>query len=64
MPLLDFRGTPFGIDIRKVVETGIQPTIDTGVSHKKPNIGQVGAGVTAAPLECFEKALEAFVETI
>lgn len=64
VPLLDFRGTPFGIDIRKVIETGIQPTIDTGVSHKKPNIGQVGAGVTAAPLECFEKALEAFVETI
>lgn len=57
---LDFRGAPTGIDIRKVVETGILPVINTGIAHKKPGIGQVGAGVVRAPLGCFEKALEAF----
>ena len=60
IPPLDFRGTPCGIDIRKVVETGIQPVINTGIAHKEPGIGQVGAGLTAAPMECFVKALEAF----
>ena len=62
IPNLNFRGTPLGIDIRKVVETGITPVINTGIAHRKPGIGQIGAGLTAAPMECFEKALEAFAE--
>jgi hypothetical protein len=62
IPNLNFRGTPIGIDIRRVVETGITPVINTGIAHKKPGIGQIGAGLTAAPLECFVKALEAFAE--
>jgi hypothetical protein len=49
-----------GIDIRKVVETGITPLINTGIAGKKPGVGQIGAGVARAPLACFEQALEAF----
>ena len=60
MPTLDFRGVPIGIDIRKVVETGICPVINTGIAHRQPGIGQIGAGITAAPLACFVAALEAF----
>jgi len=58
IPQLDFRGVPCGIDAVKVVETGILPFIDTGVAHKKPGIGQVGAGVLSAPAEPFIKAFE------
>jgi hypothetical protein len=62
IPNLNFRGTPFGIDIRKVVETGITPVINTGIAHRKPGIGQIGAGLTEAPMACFVKALEAFAK--
>lgn len=62
IPVLDFRGTPTGIDIRKVVETGIKPVINTGIAHKDPGIGQVGAGIVHPPMKCFEDALEAYIE--
>ena len=62
MPTLDYRGVPIGIDIRKVVETGICPVINTGIAHRQPGIGQIGAGITAAPMACFVAALEAFAE--
>ena len=62
IPALDFRGCPLGIDIRKVVETGIEPEIDTGIAHKEPGIGQIGAGLTVAPMACFTQALEAFAK--
>ncbi len=60
IPNLNFRGTPLGIDIRKVCETEITPVINTGIAHKNPGVGQIGAGLTSAPFECFSKALEAF----
>ncbi len=60
IPSLDFRGVPLGVDIRKVVETGLEPEIDTGISHKQAGIGQIGAGLTVAPMLCFAKAVEAF----
>ena len=60
IPILNFRGTPTGIDIRKVVETGILPQINTGIAHKAPGVGQVGAGLVNPPWECFEKAIIAF----
>ena len=60
IPGMDYRGVPTGIDIRLVMETGLMPTINTGVAHKKPGIGQVGAGVVRAPKGCFEAALAAF----
>jgi len=59
LPSLDYAGVPTGIDIRKVVETGIAPTINTGIAHREPGVGQVGAGVVRAPLACFEQAVEA-----
>lgn len=64
IPCLNFRGTPTGIDVVKVVETGILPFIDTGVAHKKPGIGQVGAGVLSAPPEPFVKAFEYFAKNL
>ncbi|WP_449452981.1 acyl-CoA synthetase FdrA [Streptococcus suis] len=60
IPNWNFEGTVLGIDIRKVVETGITPIINTGIAHKEAGLGQVGAGTVRAPLGCFEKALEAY----
>jgi uncharacterized protein DUF1116 len=62
IPALDFRGTPTAIDLRKVVETGILPVINTGIAHRNPGVGQVGAGLTEPPAECFHDALAALVE--
>jgi hypothetical protein len=53
VPALDFRGTPTGIDVRRVVETGIRPLINTGIAHRRAGVGQVGAGLVRAPLEPF-----------
>ncbi|MEW6084577.1 MAG: DUF1116 domain-containing protein [Chloroflexota bacterium] len=62
MPSLDFRGTPTGIDIRKVVELGITPRINTGIAHKNAGVGQVGAGLVRPPMVIFEQALMAYAE--
>jgi hypothetical protein len=59
LPALDFRGTPTGIDVRLVVQTGILPQITTGMAHRRAGVGQVGAGVVTAPMACFEAALRA-----
>ncbi len=64
IPNWDFKGAPLGIDIRKVVETGITPIINTGIAHKEAGVGQVGAGTVRAPLGCFEKALVAYAKSI
>ena len=62
IPPLDFRGTPTGIDVRRVVELGITPRINTGIAHREAGIGQVGAGLVRPPIEIFEQALVAFAE--
>ena len=62
IPILEFRGTPTGIDIRKVVELGITPRVNTGIAHKEPGIGQVGAGLVRPPMAIFEQALVAYAE--
>jgi Protein of unknown function (DUF1116) len=59
IPTQDGRGAPLGIDVRKVVETGITPLINTGIAGRRAGTGQVGAGVVRAPLGCFVAALEA-----
>jgi len=59
IPALDFAGAPTGIDIRKVVDTGIRPVITTGLAHRQAGIGQVGVGIVRAPMACFTAALEA-----
>jgi len=63
IPYLDFRGTPVGIDIRKVVEKGILPRVNTGIAHKDAGVGQIGAGLVRPPMACFEEALVAFAES-
>jgi succinyl-CoA synthetase alpha subunit len=62
IPSLDFRGTPTGIDLRKVVELGVTPRVNTGIAHKEAGIGQIGAGLVRPPLAVFEEALVAFAE--
>jgi len=60
IPALGFRGTPLGIDVRLVKQTGILPRLNTGIAHKKPGIGMVGAGILRAPQACFDEAYEVF----
>jgi len=64
IPALNFRGTPVGIDVRKVAEMEylILPRLNTGIAHKKAGIGMVGAGVLRAPEACFVEAFSAFRE--
>ena len=62
IPPFDFRGTPTGIDLRKVIETGITPRVNTGIAHKKAGIGQIGAGLVRPSMKIFEEALMAFAE--
>jgi hypothetical protein len=62
IPAFNFRGTPTGIDILKVAETGITPVLDTGAACKEAGRGQVGAGIVRMPLDAFAKAAEAFIE--
>jgi len=59
LPALGFAGTPTGIDLRRVVESGVAPVINTGIAHREPGIGQIGAGIARAPLGCFGAALRA-----
>ena len=63
VPALGFRGTPLGIDAREVVHTGILPVINTGIAHKEPGVGQIGAGVVRPPLGPFVDALRALADT-
>jgi hypothetical protein len=62
IPFLDFKGTPVGIDVRRVLKTGIAPTINTGIAHRKAGIGQVGAGTITFPMQVFRDAFEAYVD--
>ena len=57
IPALGFAGTPTGIDARRVVDSGVAPVINTGIAHREPGVGQIGAGIVRAPLACFEGAL-------
>jgi hypothetical protein len=62
IPYLGFKGTPTGIDLRKVLKTGIVPTINTGIAHKNAGIGQIGAGVVSFPMDAFKAAFSAYVD--
>lgn len=57
IPSLGFEGIPVGIDLLKVLDTGILPIINTGIAHRNPGVGQIGAGLVRAPMECFKAAL-------
>ena len=60
LPALGFVGAPIGIDIRKVVQSGVTPIIDTAIAHKDPGYPIIGAGLVRPPMECFKQALIAF----
>ena len=62
IPPLDFRGSPTGIDLRKVVELGVPPRVNTGIAHKEAGVGQVGAGLVRPPMKIFEEAIMAYAE--
>lgn len=62
LPALDFQGVPTGIDIRRVCRLNMPPVINTGIAHRLPGIGQIGAGVVHPPMECFEEALKALAD--
>jgi len=56
IPFLDVKGVPSGIEILKVVKTGITPLVNTGVASRRPGVGQIGAGTQNFPLACFAAA--------
>lgn len=64
LPALDFTGAPAGIDACLVADTGILPIINTGIAHRKAGVGQVGAGITHAPLSCFIQAVTALADSM
>ncbi|MFJ3958850.1 DUF1116 domain-containing protein [Arthrobacter sp. NPDC090010] len=64
IPALGFQGIPTGIDVRKVLETGIVPIINTAIAHKEAGIGMIGAGITHPPVDCFEKAIIALADRL
>jgi hypothetical protein len=64
IPALDFRGTATGIDLLRVVESGVVPVVNTGIAHRQPGIGMVGAGLVKPPFACFRQALLAFAESL
>jgi hypothetical protein len=62
IPILEFRGTPVGIDVTRVVRTGVVPFVNTGIAGKEPGTGQVGAGLVSPPVEVFTEAVRALAE--
>jgi succinyl-CoA synthetase alpha subunit len=64
VPALGFRGTPLGIDAREVAHTGVLPVINTGIAHRDPGVGQVGAGLVRPPLEAFTRAVAALADSL
>jgi hypothetical protein len=64
LPAMNFSGTPAGIDARRVLDSNITPIINTGIAHKDAGVGQIGAGITRAPLECFTQAIIALASRV
>jgi hypothetical protein len=62
VPILGFRGTPTGIDVRLVVQTGILPQINTGIASRRAGVGQIGAGLVNPPRACFLQAVQALAK--
>ncbi|MGH8869131.1 MAG: DUF1116 domain-containing protein [Actinomycetes bacterium] len=64
VPVLGFRGSPTGIDVTKVVRTGVLPQINTGIAGREAGTGQVGAGLVNPPAVAFVAALDALAEAV
>jgi hypothetical protein len=63
IPALDFRGTPTLVDVIKVVRASLAPILNTGIAHREPGVGQIGAGLVRFPLEPFAQAVVALADT-
>jgi Protein of unknown function (DUF1116) len=64
LPIMDFRGTPTGIDVTAVLRTGRLPQINTGMAGKVAGTGQVGAGLVTPPMDCFTAAIHALADAV
>ena len=64
LPALDFAACAAGIDARKVVDCGVLPVINSGIAHRDAGVGQIGAGVTTAPMACFAEAVKALARSV
>ena len=64
LPTWHDRGTPLGVDVRRVVELDTTPKVTTGILHASSGVGQIGAGVATAPVECFRAALEGLASDV
>ncbi len=64
LPALDFAAAACGIDARKVVDCGVLPVINSGIAHREAGVGQIGAGVTTAPMACFTAAVKALARSV
>ena len=64
LPALDFAACAAGIDARKVIDSGVLPVINSGIAHREAGVGQIGAGVTTAPMACFTKAVIALARSV
>ena len=62
VPALGYRGTPLGIDCRKVLEAGVAPIVNTGIAHKEAGVGVIGGGIVRLPMEPFAAAIQALVD--
>jgi hypothetical protein len=64
LPALDFAAAAAGIDARKVIDCGVLPVINSGIAHREAGVGQIGAGVTTAPMACFTAAVKALARSV
>jgi hypothetical protein len=64
VPALDFEGCPVGLDVISVVDSGVAPVINTGLAHRRAGVGQIGAGITRAPLGAFHRAVRSLAEKL
>ncbi|MGH3441924.1 MAG: DUF1116 domain-containing protein [Nitriliruptorales bacterium] len=62
IPVLEFRGTPVGVDVTRVVRSGVLPFVNTGIAGREAGTGQVGAGLVSPPEEVFVAAVRALAE--
>jgi hypothetical protein len=62
VPILEFRGTPVGIDVTRIARTGVLPFVNTGIAGKVAGTGQVGAGLVSPPVSAFTDAVRALAE--